>query len=161
MIDNVGDTVAGIGDTISGAGPGVDGSGTLVTVDVTGVSPGTDSLSLANQLFLDFNLDTIPFTEVDSSITVEADSPEPASWNLALLAILTMFLCRYLGSRASATGIAPFAELSRSGSGRDKSTGRRSNVRKPQWNRRAFRLASIRIWLLCFSFRRQTRTEMS
>ena len=76
-------TISAIADTILGAGPGATGSGTLVTVDVTGVSPGTAALSLANATFLDSNLDTLTFTEVDSSITVTA-TPEPATWLLVL-----------------------------------------------------------------------------
>jgi len=82
-IDNTGDTISAIADTILDAGPGATGSGTLVTVDVTGVSPGTAALSLANATFLDSNLDTLTFTEVDSSITVTA-TPEPATWLLVL-----------------------------------------------------------------------------
>jgi adhesin HecA-like repeat protein len=85
-IDNTNGVIGATADTLIGAIAGVNGNGDLVDIAFTTVGNGTSSLDLANEIFLDSNLNdiTATITFTGSSVSVSA-VPEPMT--LALLAL--------------------------------------------------------------------------
>ena len=100
-IDNVGGSIAGNADTLLGAISGVSGSGTLLTCQFLAIGAGTSDLSLVNALFLDSNLDGIPATLVDGTVTAATgesggggptQAPEPSGVSMLTAGLLCVSL---------------------------------------------------------------------
>lgn len=100
-IDNVGGSIANNGDSLVGPIPGVSGSGTLLTCQFLAIGAGTGDLSLTNTLLLDSNLEGIPATLEDGTVTVAAEenggggptpAPEPSGVSVLSTGLLCVFL---------------------------------------------------------------------
>jgi hypothetical protein len=90
-IDNLGGNVAATADTLIGVIPGVTGNGLLATIDFTALGVGSSGLELANVILLDSQLNEIPDTLVNGSITVQkpvGSVPEPATLGLLALGVI-------------------------------------------------------------------------
>jgi general secretion pathway protein D len=94
-IDNTAGTATTTADTLTGLGPGASGSGTLADFTFQAIATGTSALTLSGVILLDSNLDDIPFTTSNGSVTVgNAVVPEPGGLGwigaLALAAALRL-----------------------------------------------------------------------
>jgi hypothetical protein len=83
-IDNLGGTIASTADTLLGSGPGGDGSGTLAILTLTGLAPGTSSISLSNATLLNSSLSPISASLQNGSVIVSGMSPTPEPNSLVL-----------------------------------------------------------------------------
>jgi len=86
-IDNTAGTATTTADTLTGTGPGASGGGTLADLTFQAIAPGTSTLTLSGAILLDSNLNDIPFTTSNGTVTVGAAAvPEPngLSWIGAL-----------------------------------------------------------------------------
>jgi|SRR5208283_620377 len=90
-IDNTAGIISATADTLVGFVPGVNGNGDLVDIGFTTVGTGTSPLTLANEIFLDSNLNDITGTLTFTAGTVTVSLvPEPATLTLMGLSLLSL-----------------------------------------------------------------------
>jgi hypothetical protein len=84
-IDNTTGSATGTADTLVGMIPGASGSGVLASFTFQRIAPGTSPISLSNVVLLDSNLNEIPFTIQNGSITMV---PEPRQFLAGFLVLI-------------------------------------------------------------------------
>lgn len=103
-VDNTLGTITATADTLIGAIPGVNGSGVLASVDFQALGVGNSPITLSNVILLNSDINDIPVSIVDASITVTPIS-EPSGWLLLSTAGFALLIWRWgwwkkLGIRA-------------------------------------------------------------
>ncbi|MBZ5634921.1 MAG: cohesin domain-containing protein [Acidobacteriia bacterium] len=92
-IDNVLGVASFTADSLLGPGPGAAGAGILASFNFQAFAGGTSTLSLANVILLDSNLNDIQFETTGGGVIVTS-VPEPASAWLIVAALVGLRLRR-------------------------------------------------------------------
>jgi hypothetical protein len=95
-IDISGGTVSFTAAALAGVGPGANGTGLLATIEFTGVTPGTSSLTLLSPLLYDSVPNPIPVTTTDATVTI-TDLPEPDAFLLVASGFAMVLFRRHRG----------------------------------------------------------------
>jgi adhesin HecA-like repeat protein len=95
-IDNVNGMVTATADTLIAAPAGVSGADTLASFGFSAIGVGTSALTFSNVILLDSNLNDIPFTLSNGSVTVQGGGPsavpEPVTAALLGTALLVLWV---------------------------------------------------------------------